>query len=64
MPAAHAVNLRKPGASVKQKKRQGRVLGCGSTLAETTLILGVKKILEPARFTISWASSKIVVEDY
>ena len=34
------------------------------TLAETTLILGAKKILEPARFTISWASSKIVAEDY
>ena len=33
-------------------------------LADTTLVLGAKKILEPARFTITWASSKIIAEDY
>ena len=34
------------------------------TLAETTLIIGAKKVLQPARFSLSWASSKIVAESY
>ena len=34
------------------------------TLADFVLIPGVKKILEAARATIVWASSKIVAEDY
>lgn len=34
------------------------------TLGETTLVIGAKKILEPARFSITWASSKIVAESY
>ncbi len=33
-------------------------------LAETTLVIGAKKILEPTRFTINWASSKIIAESY
>lgn len=34
------------------------------TLGETTLVIGAKKVLEPARFSITWASSKIIAESY